>query len=57
MQNAFMAILVELKLISEEDAKELIEKLKFSMLPGDFESSLELIRRFFNEIERDRPID
>jgi hypothetical protein len=57
MLNAIVSILVEKDLLSEEDGEALVEKIKYAMLPGDYTSSRALIKRFFAEIEKDRPLD
>lgn len=54
MLNAFIAILVEKEVLELEEGKALVEKLKFSTLPGDFHSSQVLIKKLFMQIEKEK---
>lgn len=57
MLNALIAILAEKGILDETEASELVEQLKYSMLPGDYESSRAMIKKLFAKIERDRVPD
>jgi hypothetical protein len=57
MLNALISILVEKGILGESEGEALVEKIQFAMLPGDYKSSREMIKRFFVEIEKDRPLD
>jgi len=54
MLNAIIAILAEKGILEDEEAKELVEKLKVSTLPGDWTSSRALIHKIFAAIEKDK---
>jgi len=54
MLNAIIAILAEKGILEDEEAKELVEKLKVSTLPGDWTSSRALIHKLFAAIEKDK---
>ena len=54
MLNMIIALLLEKELLSEYEAEELVENLKYATMPGDFPSARAAMKKIMAKIERGR---
>lgn len=54
MLNVLIAILMEKGILDEADGLELVEKLKYATLPGDFPSAHAMVKKVFAQIDKER---
>ncbi len=52
MLNTMIAILVEKLILTEEEGRALVEKLKYATLPGDYGTSRAQVKKFFDQITK-----
>jgi hypothetical protein len=51
--NVIIAILIEKKVLKEDEGIALVDKLKYSTMPGDFPSADAMIKKAFGQIKRE----